>query len=34
MYELLETYLSRCGVWGVVLTLGAFGLGTFVNRKT
>ncbi len=34
MYELLETHLSRCGVWGVVLTLGAFGLGTFVNRKT
>ncbi|MCI8848770.1 MAG: LrgB family protein [Oscillibacter sp.] len=34
MYELLEAYLSRCGVWGVVLTLGAFGLGTFVNRKT
>lgn len=27
-------FLSSGAVWGVVLTIGAFALGTFINRKT
>ncbi len=34
MYELFEAYLSQCSVWGVVLTIGAFGAGTLIRRKT
>ena len=34
MREGLLAYLSGSGVWGVVLTIAAFGLGTVLNRKT
>lgn len=27
-------FLSNSTAWGVVLTIGAFGLGTVINRKT
>lgn len=34
MSELLNQFLTGSAVWGVVLTLAAFALGTLVNRKT
>lgn len=34
MSELLNRFLTGSAVWGVVLTLAAFALGTLVNRKT
>lgn len=30
----MSELLSCCGTWGVLLTIGAFALGTFLNRKT
>lgn len=30
----MTEFLSSSAVWGVVLTVGAFALGTFINRKT
>lgn len=34
MSELLNRFLTGSAVWGVMLTLAAFALGTLVNRKT
>lgn len=30
----MAEFLSSSAVWGVALTIGAFALGTFINRKT
>lgn len=34
MSEYLNTFLTGSAVWGVLLTLAAFALGTLINRKT
>lgn len=34
MTELLNAFLQSSAVWGVMLTLAAFALGTLINRKT
>lgn len=34
MTELLNAFLQSSAVWGVMLTLAAFALGAWVNRKT
>lgn len=34
MTELLNAFLQSSAVWGVMLTLAAFALGSWVNRKT
>ena len=34
MTELLNGFLSGSAAWGVMLTLAAFALGTFINRAT
>lgn len=34
MTELLNAFLQSSAVWGVMLTLAAFALGTWINRKT
>ena len=30
----MAEFLSSSAVWGVALTIGAFALGTLINRKT
>ena len=30
----MTEFILSIGVWGVALTLGAFALGTFINKKT
>ncbi len=34
MSEMLNTFLAGSAVWGVLLTLAAFALGSWINRKT
>ena len=30
----MADFIQSIGVWGVALTLGAFALGTWINKKT
>ena len=30
----MAEFILSIGVWGVALTLGAFALGTWINKKT